>query len=243
VLTASEAYSDSSIQKTPSYLAIRPQDHRRIDPVEEMSKPVLFYGKPSQLDDVLTFADIKNLTDGNHTDESQCGLLASLFRGQALHWLTALLKQKPEVLKDYAKFKVQLTTAFGVSDDVRKSQAAQRLNTCSQRGPVQLYAIEMRQLFQTLGCDDATSRAYFKKGLKLHVREALIASGEQDSLNELIEEAARIDTELYAAKRPQRGGQRAGRQGPAGGVKCHSCGKFGHVSRNCRKKEIKTEQW
>jgi hypothetical protein len=200
-----------------------------------MSKPVLFYGKPQQLDDVLTFADIKNLVDGNATDKSQCGLLASLFRGQALHWLTAQLRTSPKLLNNYDEFVATLRSSFGISDGAQRAHAAQRLATVSQRGPVQLYAIEMRQLFETLGIDDSSAQAYFTRGLKLHVREALVASGGVDTLDELIQEAIRIDTELYNAKRPQRAMGRQGTgQGSRGGIKCHSCGKFGHKSSNCR---------
>jgi len=232
-------YAHSSIQETPTNLHSLRDYPKSSD--DDMSKPVLFYGKPNQLEDVLTFAAIKNIVDGNQTDQSQCGLLASLFRGQALHWLTAQMQADPELLDSYDDFKAKLCLDFGLSDSARRANAAQRLATTTQRGPVQLYAIEMRQLFQVLDIKDEQAITHFSRGLKLHIREALVSSGQYTKLDQLISEAARIDTELYNARRPSGGGRgRQQRQGSSQGIKCHTCGKFGHKARECRSTKTET---
>jgi len=243
VLTATDTYS--SLQDTPKELLAQfPRDTpQKGTDDEDMSKPVLFYGKPSQLDDVLTYVTIRNIVEANQTDQSQCGLLASLFRGQALHWLTAKLASTPKILDDYDEFTSALRTEFGLSDDARKGHAAQRLSTTYQKGPVQLYAIEMRNLFQTLSIDDDSARAYFIRGLKLHVREALVASGEYGTLDRLVDEAIRIDTGLYNARKPQRVRGMGGKTSSRGQLKCHNCGKFGHKASVCRSGKIKTEEY
>lgn len=208
---------------------------------DDMSKPVLFYGKPNQLEDVITFCDVKILVDGLTSDERKCGLLASLFRGQALHWLTSQLKSSPKLLtEDYEDFKFNVKNAFGLSAEAATAKAARRLATISQRGPCQLYAIEFRQVSDALGLDDATARASFQRGLKLHVREAVVTTGPHSTLSDLIEEAVRIDTELYNARRQARSGGRQQGKGSGGTIKCHSCGKFGHKASECR---IKREQF
>jgi hypothetical protein len=166
-----------------------------------------------------------------------------LFRGQALHWLTNELATNTSLLHDYNSFQKELQSAFGVSEKVEQQSAARRIANITQRGPVQLYAIEFRQLSKTLGYTDATAKAQFTRGLKLHVREALITSDQDGDLEDLIEEAQRLDTELYSARRPARPGQSqgAGQPGARGQLKCHSCGKFGHKARDCRNKGVKQE--
>jgi hypothetical protein len=64
---------------------------------DEMSKPVLFYGKPNQLDDVLTYIHVKNLVDQNTTNEETSASLASTFRGAALQWPTQQLRDNPDL--------------------------------------------------------------------------------------------------------------------------------------------------
>jgi hypothetical protein len=206
---------------------------------QEMSKPVLFYGKPGQLDDCITYCDVKCLVDGIAEDRSRCGLLASLFRGQALHWLTSQIKTVPKTLTDYEEFKETVRNAFGLSEEATRAKAARRLGTISQKGPCQLYAIEFRQLKDTLRLDEQTSKAAFIRGLKQHVREAIVTTGPHDTLTDLIEESVRIDTELYNARR-QAGSSGKGKRA-RGTLKCHACGKFGHKATECR--TVKQEQY
>jgi hypothetical protein len=225
-----------SLPPSPVNNPWQPSHHIRIDP---MSKAVYFYGKPSQLDDVITYADITNLINGIDTENNKCATLASLFRGQALHWLTATKSATPKLLDDYEEFKATLTRAFGVSDLVKVQRATQRLSTISQRGPVQLYAIEFRQIAATLKLDEQAAKAAFRRGLKLHVKEALAATAEDegDTLEDIINEAARIDTELYSARKSSRGSSKgAGKNDGRGTIKCHNCGKFGHKANACRSK-------
>jgi hypothetical protein len=207
----------------------------------DMSKPVLFYGKPNQIEDVLTYVTIRNITDQNTTDQQQCGLLASLFRGQALSWLTQQISDQPKLLNDYDGFVTSVNSAFGLSAEASRAKAARKLSTIHQRGPAQLYAIEFRSIAISLRLDDATARANYTRGLKQHVREAMVSSGPHFTLDDLIKESVRIDTELYHARRQARPAGAAYGQGSRGTIKCHSCGKFGHKSSQCRSKTIKQE--
>lgn len=238
--------SDHSIQQTPAQLypssdsesdahtdakEVRPRDD-----LFEMSKPVAFYGQPKQLQQVITFAKVKFLTESDFDDEParQAAYFASLFRGQALVWLSKELVSKPKLLDDFDKFVALVEAQFGQNDEQRVQEASRKIVSLSQRKSVRAYALEFRQHIDILQWNDAAAKAHFIRGLKLHVREALVASGtEFGSLDELIHKATNIDDELYAAKRG-RGYGAAGKEKKFTG-KCNSCGQFGHKARQCKR--------
>lgn len=210
------------------------QPRRRLS---DMSKAPQFYGKPGQLEPVLTYCMVKSLANSQESDEEKCGHLASLFRGPALTWLTSTLESTPKILGNYKEFVATLKAQFGVSDTAKKHQAAKALRNLTQKGSAQLYAIALEQHCAVLGHSDELKLTYFIEGLKLHVREALITRGnESRTYSTAKEEAIRIDTELYNARRRGAGrtGQGQARQSQSGGIKCHKCGQFGHKKSACR---------
>lgn len=176
---------------------------------EEMSKPVLFYGKPSQLDQVLTFATVKYLADGTTTDKAKCGYLASLFRGTALNWLTSQIARDEDILDNYEDFLAAVKDAFALDESAKKAQAARQLANLRQKGSVQDYALKFQDLALDAGLNAQTAIAYFTKGLKPAIRSALIISDERSTLADAVTEAVRIDSQLYYA-----GGSRGGFSGP-----------------------------
>jgi len=202
-----------------------------------MSKQVLFYGKPGQLEPVITYVTVDFLARGITDEPTKCGTLASLFRGPALSWLSSKLALKTDLLDKYTRFVALLRAEFGVNDHAKKHQAAKALRNITQRGSAQLYAIQLEAAATAVGLDDATTQAYFMEGLKLHVREAIITNREDDwTYSTLKKEAIRIDTELYNARRRGAGrtGQGQARQSGGSQIKCHKCGKFGHKKSQCR---------
>lgn len=206
-------------------------------PQTDMSKQVLFYGKPGQLEPVITFVTVDFLARGLTDGPTKCGTLASLFRGPALSWLSSQLSTKTDLLDNFDRFVRQLRREFGVNDHAKKHQAAKTLRSLTQRGSAQLYAIQFEAAAQAVGLDDASQQAYFSEGLKLHVREALITNREDDwTYQNLKTEAIRIDTELYNARRRGSGRTSQGQARQSGGsqIKCHKCGKFGHKKSQCR---------
>jgi ribosome-binding protein aMBF1 (putative translation factor) len=209
-----------------------------------MSKPVLFYGKPNQLDDVLTYCRVKNLVDGNTNEEEQSAGLASLFRGAALAWLTQQLQNDNDLLNDYDEFVARTRATFGLSEEAILAQASRKYANCYQKASVQLYALEFKQLSTRLGIPDITAVAQFHKGLKSHIREALVIRDQVGNLDAVIAEAQRIDSQLYSSKRTQgsknkgHGGKSFPSTGSAG--KCHTCGQFGHKAANCKVKREQT---
>jgi hypothetical protein len=169
-----------------------------------MSKPVLFYGKPSQLADVLTYAKINFLTNGLTDDQAKAGYLASLFRGSALNWLTQKFVENPNILGDYESFEASVKETFELNEFALQAQSARKLANLRQKGSAQDYALKFKELSRQAGLPDPTAIALFTKGLKRHVRSALIINDERDSLDDAVTEAIRIDSQLYFAS-PRQG--------------------------------------
>lgn len=184
----------------------------------DMAKPVLFYGKHSQLDDVITYVDIQFRIDGTISEGVKAATLASLFRGPALTWLASLLKRTPTVLDDYAGFLEQVNEEFQLNEHAEKAQAARAITSVHQTKDVQTYATRFRQLAEKAGVSGATATALFVKGLKPNVRNGIILNNEQGNLADAIDEATRIDSQMYyssggshRSSNPRRGRDKKGR--------------------------------
>jgi len=174
-----------------------------------MSKPVLFYGKPDQVDDVVTYCTVKFLADGTTDETQKSGYLASLFRGSALSWLTEYLKANQ--LNDYEELIAQVRQTFGLNEAAAQGQYARQLAGLRQKGSVQQYAITFQDLARKVALPDAAAKAQFVRGLKPHVQRGLIIGDDKDTLNAAITEATRIDSELYSIGRTQQGYGHKGR--------------------------------
>jgi hypothetical protein len=162
-----------------------------------MSKSVLFYGKASQLDDVITHATVKFLADNITTDSVKVGYLASLFRGAALTWLTDSLPLNPDWTSDYSEFLAQIKQAFALDDKARTAQISRELTNLRQRKDVQSYALRFSTLQRSAKLPQQTAVALFIKGLKPNIRNAIILNDDQDGIDEAIAEATRIDSQLF----------------------------------------------
>lgn len=237
--TASET---SSIQKTPLHQERFDTDtfitdYDKDDIITDMSKAPLFFGKPGQFETVTTWCEIHFMTNDelSQNKQKQAAHFASLFRGQVLTWL-ARQDNKNTLLLSYPKLKEAVAKDWEKTEAVKQADAARRISTIYQRKSVQQYKLEFDGYADTLKWTDSAKAATFKRGLKQHVREALISSiTGTESYDELAEEAERIDAELFSLRRAPRGnfGQRGGRSGFKG--KCNACGQFGHKAANCRK--------
>jgi len=200
-----------------------------------MSKPVLFYGKPSQLQDTVTHVRMQNLLSNTTSEKEKCARLASTFRGSALRWLTTEVNLQPSILHDYDQFVEKVSNAFALTEVAAKAKAARRYANLYQKTSAQLYGIEFKQLSTQLNIPDSTAVAQFVKGLKSHIREALIIQDETDDLDKAIEEAVRIDSQLYSSKRAFSGNNTRTSKGTKSYTqgKCHKCGQFGHKAKQC----------
>lgn len=185
-------------------------DLPRIARRKPMTKPVLFYGKPSQLPKVLTHFQVRTLVD-SIGDESKAAALAETFRGAALDWLTAELASSPTLLDDYDDFLSRVKEAFELSDEAKAAQSARQLVSCRQKTSARDYAQRFRQLATSAGVPDATAVELFVKGLKPQIRNGLILNSETGTLQDAIAEATRLDDGLYYARANWKGKTSDGR--------------------------------
>jgi hypothetical protein len=186
-------------------------------PSRDMSKSVTFSGKPSQLDSFLTHVDVKILADGTTTEAQKCGTLASHLRGPALDWLTRELGTNPRFLSDYDELKAQLKKAFAISDDAKQLQAANNIASLYQKGSVTDYAQRFNTLATEAGLNTQAKTALFQKGLKPHIRRALIISDGFSDYGSCVAEATRIDTNLFYAESHKAKGKKPKGHGPKRG--------------------------
>lgn len=189
---------------------------------DTMSKPILFYGKPGQLDTLTTYCTVKFIAEDT-PDASKGAVCATHFRGPALTWLSRRLKLNPQFLANWDNFSTALSTSFGLDDIAAGQQAARQLASCRQTSSVQEYATKFRDLAELAGIPDQTANALFLKGLRPNVRNACIISDNNDSLTDTIAEAQRIDNQLFYARSFQPGS--GGGRKFAGGKSRHT-GKF-----------------
>lgn len=177
--------------------------------IEEMSKPVLFYGKPNQIDDLDTFCKVKFVADQTIDEAVKAGYCATLFRGPALSWLTTYLKSNE--LNDYGELIAQLRATFGLDETAQQGQYARALAKCKQYKSVQQYALQFKELAEKLDLPETVKKAQFVQGLKGNIQRAIIfGDNADDPFDDLIKEAARIDGELYNVTRQQGAHQRTG---------------------------------
>lgn len=174
-----------------------------------MSKAVTFSGKPSQLDDCLTYCDVSLAADGITDDTRKAGTLASLLRGPALQWYSRKLSEPGSTIsRDYEELKAQLRKGFGISPQAKKLQAARQLAGLYQKKSVSDYAFKFEQLATDAGLNQETKVAFFQKGLKQDVKKAIILTrDDDDDYDTIVQEAVRVDTELYYATSHARTGK------------------------------------
>jgi len=176
---------------------------------KKSSSMVTFSGKASEVDPVLTHCTAVFAADAITGEDRKWGYLASRFKGPALLWLTNKLNEKDydengkELVKynTYSDLAQQIKDTFGLSHQALAGQQARKLASLRQKRDVQHYALEFRPLAQATNLTEPVAIATFTRGLKSHIQRALVASDDYDSLESVIGEAIRIDSELYNIRR------------------------------------------
>jgi hypothetical protein len=170
-------------------------------PKRAMSKPVLFYGKPGQLDDVLTHVSLQFALDQVTEDRMKVAHLAATFRGLPLTWLTNTRAFESD---DFEEFVASVQKEFGLSDEAENGKLQRQLATLTQNGSVQSFALRFKQLSTKAGIPDTIAKAQFISKLKPHIQRALIVNNDDDtSFQAAIDEAIRLDSEFYNIRRSQ----------------------------------------
>lgn len=233
----------SSLQQTPAGLLEHFETLRLDNPLNEpmTSKGITFYGKASTIEDVLTSVEIQQAAQGAHTDSAKSVVLAATFRGKALSWLTQQRKITPRIYDDYDEFVALFRQAFDLPEETKNALAAKQFRNLRQTKSVQDYAVKFQQLQAQLGIPEQTAIPQFVQGLKTHVRNVIVINETEETLTAAINEAIRVDARMYSER--NRGSYASGssfRRGKQSGIKCNTCGRFGHKAANCK---IKTENY
>lgn len=238
--TSSEPPEKTQVPETPD---ITLTDYKPTEP-SDMSKGPLFFGKPGQFDEVTTWCEIAfNVSDELAQDKrKQAAYFAQLFRGPTLTWLSKRA-DKDDLLSNYARLKEACAETWKQKEHLRKAEAARRINYVSQRKSAAGYTREFSDLADILDWGDEIRRITYPRGLKQHVREALITGGPWDTFEDMATEAERIDSELYSLRGNRSSGYRGRGAGGRFTGKCNSCGQFGHKARDCRKGPKRESDW
>lgn len=209
-----------------------------------MTADITFDGKPRHLDEFIlrVKAHIGATRSLKADSRAAAAFIVSKLEGDAIEWAKVAQNKDPGVLRDYDTLLTALKTQFAWSLEAQKSRAAHRIKHCRQgKRSVLSYHLEFTQYANALGWDETTQKTTFQDGLSPQIKKAIVTAGKQfNSLDELAKEAGRLDTELFAAGGAFGGlsmGRNSGRRAGGGfNGKCHTCGKFGHKSANCRGK-------
>ncbi|BCS12068.1 hypothetical protein ALUC_50114A [Aspergillus luchuensis] len=122
-------------------------DEYRDEIYEDMSKPVLFYGKDNQLEDVITYCTLRFLTDDafDDNDKRKSAYLGTLLRGPALRWLSKEQSVDPEIYDDYQEFVKKVRTAFAKTEKTKIQEASRRITFLTQKSSVQAYYVAFQR--------------------------------------------------------------------------------------------------
>ena len=107
------------------------------------------------------------------------------------------------LVEDWTTFKTKMREVFSpFKEDVIAEQKIQKLRQTKSAAD---YTTEFQQYKTLIDWDDNALMRMYRQGLKLAVRIELIRSGSSlKTLNELINEAIRVDNELYELKLEER---------------------------------------
>lgn len=134
------------------------------------------------------------------THQARIAFVMSLLTGQAAAWSLAISTQHAELTADYTLFSEEMRRVF--DHPVKGRQAVgQLLDLRQNRDSVSSYAIRFRILAAESGWEDKPLQAVFVKGLSGVIKDELALRDESSSLNQLIENAIKIDNRMAERQR------------------------------------------
>lgn len=167
--------------------------------------PEIYHGDRNKLDDWLMELEIYFRLDKKVDARNQVLFAATLMRGQAQKWIKPYLKkmisggataEERKWLTEFDEFKDHIETVFGASNE--KNKAIRIIQHLRQKRSAAEYTQEFQQYATVTGWEDAALMVMYRRGLKNSLRVELNRSGATiESMEDLIEEAIRIDDSMY----------------------------------------------
>jgi hypothetical protein len=186
-----------------------------------MDKVPEYYGKRDQLDAWLLHCDLHFHVYPDIESDDKGVLASTRLRGDAFEWIRPQLQRymdgnvkDPEnthMFEDWDEFKRKIQQVFGShKEDVKAERDIQHLK---QTHSVADFANRFRQHAVQIGWGERALKRMFRQGLKPQVLEEIMrTSVVTDTLDQLINEAIRIDNELYQLRLEVQGHRRENHQ-------------------------------
>jgi hypothetical protein len=178
-------------------------------------KPDLYYGERRKLQTWLLQVDRHFHMEGDRIENADKVVLASSYmRGDAEKWVEPILLRymddtitdgaNTNLVEDWTLFKGRLREIF--SPIKESAIAEQKIQSLRQTTSVADYTTVFQQYMEQIEWDDNALIRMYKQGLKLQVREELMRTGTQiGNLQQLMNEAIRLDNDLYELRLESRG--------------------------------------
>jgi len=170
-------------------------------------KPDPYHGDRRKLETWLLQMDRHFHVEGDKIENDDKVVVASTYmKGDAEKWVIPILRKYMDdtkvdednttLVEDWTAFKAELRRVFSpIKESVIAEQKIQNLR---QTTSVAEYTTIFQQYMEQIDWDDKALTRMYKQGLKLVVREELMRTGvSTDTLKELMDEAIRLDNNLY----------------------------------------------
>lgn len=166
----------------------------------KVAKPDKFDGTRSKLDGFLVQVQLNFLMNPRsfENDQQKIAFVASYFTGQALQWVTPLIKKNDQVMATYDTFYEALKKRFSDPDEVRKAE--HKLENLKQgTRSAAAYAAEFQLEASKTLWDDASKKSRFREGLRDDVLDLLltIPASKLESFEGFVNEAISCDDRLF----------------------------------------------
>lgn len=200
--------SDTEMTLTPS----------SIIPIKgRMDKVPEYHGKRDQLEAWLLHCDLHFHVNNDIDDVEKGTLAATRLRGDAFELLRPRLQRFLDetitdeandlIFEEWPEFKRHLRQVFG--QHKQTMVAERKIQSLKQTSSVADYTNLFRQYAAHIEWNDDALRRMFRQGLKPQVLEELMrSSAAVDTLDQLIDEAIRLDNELYQLQQETQGYRR-----------------------------------
>jgi hypothetical protein len=170
-----------------------------------ISKIPLYHGDRKDLEDWLLHCDL-HFHKRDVDDDAKPLQAVEYLRGDAFKWVKPFLLRYMDdndndanitlMFEDWTEFKRLIKQAFGLLKET--AIAEHRIQNIRQEHSAADYANKFRQYSTQVTWNDDALRRMYKQGLKAEVRTELMrTNASTDTLDQLIDESIRLDTELY----------------------------------------------